>query len=504
MSVAELHQSALEAIQGGDLQRAIQCLVEAARLQPDNLELCHELAECHWAAYEFDRALASYEDACRIAPSPVHTCTLAAKKLFGIARFDESARWLERAAVGAPQDAALITMLGEVYERGNRLADAESRANEALALAPENVKAVRLMAHIERRREQFDDARRRLFDHLARFPGPDDWRLRYELAAILDRMGEYDAAIRELFEAKEQLRPQAILCLSQARLVRRRQLEVAELLARADFETWRAAGPARSPEVPIAFLCGHPRSGTTLVEQILAAHNGAVTTDETGVLVREFIEPLVRQPGSAAQAVCGLCEFNADQIAEGRAAYLRFTEAHLGTAIGSRLLVEKDPALTPDLPVPLRLFPEARVVFPLRDPRDVCLSYFFTMIPLAPSSAAAFDLQSTCEFCVHSLELWTRWKQTLPIPLLETRYETLVADPKGETGRLMAFLNLAWTDQVLAFHEQSRTKGIRTPTYADASEPIYQRAVGRWKNYAKYLAPHLDILRPHLRGFGYE
>jgi Flp pilus assembly protein TadD len=504
MNVARLRQQAVEALQAGDVQRAIAHCLEATRLQPDNVEVCHELAECQWAAYDFDAALKSYEHAYRVASSTRGTCTLAAKKLFTVARFPESARWLVRAVASAPQDEELLTMLGEVHERGNQLADAERCASQALALSPHNVKAVRLMAHLERRRGRFEDARGRLDTHLRTRRGPEDWRLRYELAAVLDRMGEYDAAIQELFQAKEQLRPHAIACLAQARAIRERQLEVAGLLGRADFEAWYATKPAEGPAASIAFLCGHPRSGTTLLEQILNAHDSVVSTDETGVLVHEFIDPLLRQSASAEESVGGLRDLFADQIAEGRKAYLRFTEAHLGAAIGSRLLIDKEPTLTPDLPLPLRLFPEARVIFPLRDPRDVCISYFFTLIPLAASSAPALDLGATCESCAHSLQLWAHWKQTLPGPLLETRYEALVTCPEQETRRLTEFLGLPWTGELLSFHEQARTRGIRTPTYADAAEPIYQRAVGRWKHYEKYLAPHLHLLSPYLRLFGYE
>ena len=130
-----------------------------------------------------------------------------------------------------------------------------------------------------------------------------------------------------------------------------------------------------------------------MLERILDAHPELVTTDETGVLAREFIEPIIRQPALAQTAVDELRSFTSDQIAAGRAAYLQFTQAHLGAAVDGRLLIEKDPSLTPDLPLPLRLFPEARVLFPLRDPRDVCVSYFFTLLPLNHLSVAAADLR---------------------------------------------------------------------------------------------------------------
>jgi len=504
MNVAQLRQRAAAALESGDLSQAIEQLQSAVRIQPDSAESRHELAECHWRAYEFDRALAGYEEAFRVASARVETCSLAARKLFGLGRFRDSALWMSRAVELSPGDANLLTMLGEVQERSHRWDEAEDCANRALALSRRHARAVRLRALIQERRGRYEKAREILQSQLAESPGPEDWRLRHELAVVLDRLGEYPSAMGELMAAKEQLRSLATPLVDRARVVRERQAGIARLLQRADFEAWKAAATGLSPAVPIVFLCGHPRSGTTLLERILAAHPGVITTDETGVLTREFIDPMMWQAGTAEAAVGELGGFDTDQIRQGREAYLRFTGAHLGEAVGARVLVEKDPALTPDLPLPLRLFPEGRVVFPLRDPRDVCLSYFFTLIPLAVSSAAALDLASTVESCSHSLDLWAHWKRTLPHPCLETRYETLVTRPEPESRRLVEFLGLPWNPEVLTFHERSSERGIRTPTYADAAGPVYSRAVSRWRNYEKYLAPHLGRLRPHLQAFGYD
>ena len=498
-----LHARALAALENHDLPGAIRHFRKAAGLEKNNPELWHELAECCWAAYQFDPALESYEQAFAYHPS-VRTCHLAAKKLFRIARFRASVTWLERALELAPEDPELLTMLGEVHDRSNNLAAAQDYAGRAISRAPLNVKTVRLAAHIDRRLGQTDQARARLQQHLAKFLGPEDWRLRYELAAVLDKLGEYDAAMDELFKAKEQLRPQGAPFVQQANAIRLRQTELAELLQRSDFEQWRKQS-ARAKHAPVAFLCGHPRSGTTLIEQILDSHPQIVTTDETGVLMKEFVEPIMRQPASAEESLAELRSFSAPELKRGRSAYLRFTEAHLGEPIGSRLLVEKDPSLTPDLPIALRLFPQGRVIFPLRDPRDVCISYFFTLIPLAATSAASLDLRLTAESCAHSLAMWEQWKNKIPSALYEmlyeSRYETLVSNPERETRQLLDFLELPWDDGVLDFH--ARTKAVRTPTYADVSQPIHQKAVGRWKNYEKYLAPHLSLLEPYLRAFGY-
>ncbi len=504
MNVATLRQRALAALQRGDLAQAVDAFTAAIRLQPEEVELYHEVADCYWTAYDLDRALATYEEAHRLRPDSVATCLLAAKKLFGIARFPAAAQWLERARTWAPDEVPLLAMQAEVYERCNRLSDAEHAATAALARDPGHVKAIRIMAHLERRQGKLDAASQRLRDHLSRGSQPDHWLLRYEWAAILDQLGQYRAAWKELLTAKTQLRERALPARAEAHAIRQRQHELARWFRRADFESWRSGSPLEEGPRSIAFLCGHPRSGTTLLEQILGMHDQVVTTDETGILVREFIRPLLREPASASEAAAELRGLDREQIEAGRAAYLRFTEAHLGQPVGSRWLIEKDPALTPDLPLPLRLFPEAQVIFPLRDPRDVCLSYFFTLVPLAAPSAAALDWRSTCESCAHSLELWSHWKRVLPHPLLETRYENLVTDPEREIRRVLDFLQLPWTPAVLQFAERSRSKGIRTPTYADVAQPLYQRAIGRWKNYEEFLAPHLDLLQPYGRAFGYD
>jgi len=499
-----LRQRATSVLQQGDVAQAEALFRQAIQLQPTEEAAYHELAECLWAAYEFSRALDTYEEAARIRPDSVTSCLLAAKKLFGLARFSEAAQWLERARSVCPDHAPLLAMQAEVFERGGSLDAAEECAAAAVALDPHHIKSICIRAHLERRRGRLDEACRRLRARLSGPPDPDHWRLRYELAAILDQLGDYRAALEALLAAKAQLREQALPALAEARAIQRRQRELAAQLRRADFEEWRAAPACDSGPRRIAFLCGHPRSGTTLLEQMLAMHEEVITTDETGVWVKEFIEPLLRTSPSASAGAAELRNFDRDQIEAGRSAYGKFTEAHLRQPVGSRLLIEKDPALTPDLPLPLRLFPEARVIFPLRDPRDVCLSYFFTLVPLAPASAAALDLRSTCEFCAHSLESWRHWTEVLPFPLLETRYERLVNHPEREIRRLLEFLEIPWTPSVLDFAERSRGKGIRTPTFADVGQPLYRRAIGRWKNYEEFLAPHLDLLRPHLVRLGYH
>jgi hypothetical protein len=259
---------------------------------------------------------------------------------------------------------------------------------------------------------------------------------------------------------------------------------------------WQRDGE-RLPELHrICFLTGFPRSGTTLLEQILACNPSAIDTDETGILASQFIDPIVWRAASAAEAVVEIRGFDLDQLQAGRETFYRFTEGYLGQPIGSRVLVEKNPLLTADLTLPLRLFPEAQLLVALRDPRDVVLSYLFTMVPFNWSSAPAIDVLEAGRFYADTMRHWIWWGSRLERPVCEISYERMIADPQGQTQRVARDLGLSWDESMLSEQRRSARKAVRTPTYDDITKPLYTRAIGRWRNYARQLEPALKLLEP--------
>jgi hypothetical protein len=253
----------------------------------------------------------------------------------------------------------------------------------------------------------------------------------------------------------------------------------------------------------LAILAGHPRSGTTVLEQMLAAHSGIVTSDVTGILRSQFVEPIVLAAQSTNAAFTEVENFDLEQLEAGRSFYFRATRAHLGEPLEQQILVEKDPLATCDLGFILRLLPECRVIFPLRDPRDVCVSFFFTLLPLNADSAPALDLASTSAAIGLTLRLWKHWRRIMPQRWEEVRYERLVQDPRSELIRLMQMLEAPWEERMLAPSAPPGTRGVRTPSYADVAQPLYTRAIGRWQNYAVWLEPHLQSFASLFKEFGY-
>jgi hypothetical protein len=349
-----------------------------------------------------------------------------------------------------------------------------------------------------------EGARGRLTQQLRRHPSSSDWGLRYELAAVCDRLGRHDEAWTALCQAKAQLAEQTAPHLRDSYFIRRRQWELARSVTAADLRRWKSAGAALSPPRRIAFLTGFPRSGTTLLEQIITAHSDAIETDESGILSGQFIAPIVWKAEDAMTAIVELRSFDAEQLQAGRDTFLELTENYLDQPVGSRLLVEKNPLLTADLALPLRLFPEASLLVALRDPRDVVLSYLFTMIPLNWSSAPATNVVEACRFYADTMRHWLFWRSRLEWPVCETRYEDVIADPHVETQRVAEFLGLPWDPEMVDEHRRSERKAVRTPTYVDVTKPLYTRSIGRWRNYRKYLEPGLEVLSPFVTAFGYD
>lgn len=424
----------------------------------------------------------------------------AGKVWFQSGRFAGCARFTGKALLARPDDADVAAMHVSALERAGERERAERIAASMLERFPAHARLVRLLARLERNDGRFREAGERLERHLHRHPGGEDWRLRYELAAVLDRSGDYSGAMRELELAKSQLGPEAAKHRPVWRAMTERQWQVARALTVERLGRWSVG----EEHAKVCLMAGFPRSGTTLLERVLTAHPDCVGTDESGILATQFRDPVVFGAASAGEVIGELDAYGEEDLAAGRAEYFRCTADVLGESPGGRWLIEKDPLLTADLAVPLRLFPHARVVMPLRDPRDVAISFFFTIVPAAPNSVAAATLEDTCRYHAEVMRHWLLLRDRLdPARWLESRYEDLLADPAGRTRRLADFLGVGWRPEMLA-HHRAGGRAVGTPTYDDVSKPLYDRSLGRWRNYGRWLEPYLHHLQPCLDAFGYR
>jgi hypothetical protein len=269
------------------------------------------------------------------------------------------------------------------------------------------------------------------------------------------------------------------------------------------FDRWRKLAENDSA-YRIGILTSHPRSGTTLVEQILDSHDDLTSADEFDVFTHWVYLPIVRRFPYSTPILSVLDSVPAAVREKARAKYWEQTEAIFDEPIGQRLLLEKNPGMMILLPVINWAFPEMKMLIALRDPRDVVLSCFMQKVQMTPISSNWLTLGGTVDYYARVMKTWLAMRGLTVSPWLEFRYEDVVADLEREARRILEFLGLPWDEKVLKFYEHAREKIVRSPTYKEVTQPVYQKSVGRWQHYARHFEPVLEKLEPFIKEFGYE
>jgi Sulfotransferase family len=277
---------------------------------------------------------------------------------------------------------------------------------------------------------------------------------------------------------------------------------LADSLTPAHFQRWAEAGRAFDTR-KVAVLTSFPRSGTTLLEQVLDSHSGLVSSDEREAFARDIFPAMWLTPATPAPTAEALDGVPAERLTRLRHRYFEYMSAALNEPIGERVHLDKNPPLTLVLPGFLRLFPEAKLLIALRDPRDVVISCFMQYLPLNPNSVCFLTLERAARRYANDMEVWRNLRKLIASPWLEIRYEDTVAGLEKEARRALEFLGLPWEEQVLKYRDRLRQKVVGSPTYEAVSQPLYTRAIGRWKNYQEFLEPSLPLLQPSIEAFGY-
>jgi tetratricopeptide (TPR) repeat protein len=485
-----------------DFPAAIEMLESAHCLAPSNPEPVIALGWANGMRYNYEAAEGWFEKALRFAPHKTAMLVKISENCVKFRNLNLAERYLQQALKQPDAPPLVCAMLAEIYERSRRLPEAAQCVERALKLDPANPAAQFIGARLDRLAGRLETAEQTLRDLLAK-TFPDVWtrgRGWYELGSILDRQEKYDDAMAAFQEAhavmcpKPDPYPSQVAALS-ARLKTMESQISAEMLRRW-VDNASALGPARR----LALLCGHARSGTTLLEQVLDGHRDIVAVEETNVFVEDVLGALkcgLPQDAPVLPTVLEAATLPALQAA--RADYFRSQELAHGNPLGGRLVIDKNPALTIHLEAFIRVLPETKLLVALRDPRDVVMSFF-----MQPTRTISFNLGVTVEYYTGIMSHWQALAPLLPVPWLTVRYEDMVTDLEPVARKALDFLGVPWDDQVLAFHEIARKKFVRSHSHADVTQPVYQRARGRWRHYQKYLEPYLARLEPLVKAFGYE
>jgi hypothetical protein len=247
------------------------------------------------------------------------------------------------------------------------------------------------------------------------------------------------------------------------------------------------------------FLMGFPRSGTTLLDQILASHPRIDTLEEKPVL-HAAIERLKVHGLRYPEDLHGM---NADILNDVRRTYVQNASNYLEHAPDIKI-IDKLPLHIVNAGFIHKVFPKSKFILAVRHPVDVCLSCFFQNFKLNDAMIHFTDIQDTARLYGMVMDLWHNYTNSLSLDYHVIRYEDLVTNFDEETKRLIQYIGISWDPSVREYfkHAESRRK-IATPSYHQVIEPIYKRSMYRWKNYRKQLEPIFDLLIPYVNRFGY-
>ncbi len=411
-------------------------------------------------------------------------------------RHAEALAMFERAARLAPRDAPGLGMLALEYEHLNRLDRAEKFARSALKQAPD-LPAPRLaLARCLRRRGEFEPA-------LALLEGvcTSGWlevALGNERARLLDGLGRYAEAWRAFAHTNTVAVAQGTVDPDEYLRFTSRH----ESLYTPEFVACVRALPL--PEDTLGFVpvfhFGFPRSGTTLTDQVLGGHSQVAVLEEKGML--DAVRAALHERGLASPQ--GLAGLDVELRTALRAAYREAVIRVLGERGVAPVVVDKMPLYTVQAGVIACLFPEARIVFSLRHPYDVCLSCLMQNFVDNPAMANFRDARRTVVLYERVMSLWMRLRASFALTVYTNRYEDLVRDPTRGARALAEFLGLAFDPAMLdsAGRAQQQAR-IRTASYAQVVNPINQAALGRFQHYLPYLLPTFRHLDRFVSEFGY-
>ncbi|MFZ0825878.1 MAG: sulfotransferase [Verrucomicrobiia bacterium] len=498
-------QSASESWQRRDFQQSIEILERASRLDPANSGILLDLGRYYGKRYDYAAAERCFEKAVRMAPRKTEALVAAGQQSRDFENYALAERYFQRALEQKDVTPETMVKLAELYERLRRLDDAAALIERALRANSACAPALLLRARLDRQAGRLETAEKLLRSFLTTADRESRVRGWYELGGILDRQKRYDEAMAAFLEAKALVRPDAPPFAAQRQNARAGLRAFRAQLTRDKLQAWLDCGPTLQPSRRLALLCGHPRSGTTLLEQVLDSHPDIVSAEETPVFHDDAYVPMVRSFPDGTPLMTVLESVTPAVLQQSRQNYFRCAELSLGNPIAGRLLIDKNPYLTDLIPVLVRIFPEIKLLVALRDPRDVCLSCFMQcFFPIGTTNSTYLSLEDTVGEYAALMSMWTTLAPWLKDSSIEVRYEDMVDDLEPVARRTLDLLGVAWDERVLRFDEHARQKLVRSPTYADVAKPVFKTAVGRWRNYQKYLEPHLARLEPFVKAFGYE
>ena len=474
-----------------DLDQAEHAYQQAHQNDPKNVSYEMDLARFKASQFKVEEALQMLHDLMRRHPGDSAPAVFLGNVLMDAGRHEEGLKALDEAVARFPQAAGAHFNRGVCLQMLGRVDEARAAIEKALTLDPA-LDGHQQYANL--RKATQDDVKPgsvylQLLQHRADESMPMSTRIdsNFALSKLYDSVGDLDRSFVYLKQANDLKRSTLKWKMDDT------YKDVERLIGHIDAAfIKRYRGKAASELAPI-FVLGMPRSGTTLTEQILAAHS-KVTPGGELVYLSSAVEKVTTswdKEGISTQ------EDEARVTADLQSIAARYAELTRPLQVAGTRFTDKMPGNFLNVGYIYLLFPNAKVIHCRRNPVDNCLSCYERLF--SKGLLFSYDMQDLAAYYKYYLKIMQTWRKILPKGfILDMEYENVVADPEKQIRHLLEFCDLEFEEACLNFHEVKRT--VTTASSLQVRQPLYKSSVARWKKYGDRLAPLLEALGPELTG----
>ena len=464
---------------------AERLLRKAVGIAPDFLTAVVDLGRVLKEQDRFEEAIDCFKNAIAINPNNPHTHFLLASAYSPAALNHEAAREYRRALDLAPEHPGALLGLGNALKTIGKQDEAIKAYRDCIRVRPDNGEIYWSLANLKTYR--FSDEQ--IAKMAARVDNPEglteqsEVNFLFALGKAHDDRQDYDQAWRYYTRGNGKQR-----MLAQYDPVQTETINdaIVEVFDKALLEEKAGKGcPDRAP----IFVLGLPRSGSTLVEQILASHSQVEGTSELPYLGRVAMS-LNRNRADGVNYPEAVRELEAAHLTALGEDYINYAQLH--RTEGKPFFIDKMPNNFPTIGFLNLILPQAKIIDARRHPLDACVGNFRQHY--AKGQTFSYDLTDLGEYCLQYLRMMDHWQQALPGRVLTVQYEEMVTDFENQARRLLDHCELPWEEACGRFYETERP--VRTASSEQVRQPIYTGALNFWRNYERHLDELIEIVEP--------
>ena len=484
----------------------IELLLKAVEFAPEEAQVWYCLGTMRIRQGCDEEGLSDLKTALSLHADLLPALTNAATVSYRLGLLTDAESYYRRITALEPNNADPLAALAAIAARQQNSGGARTMAARALTLQPGNFTAEMAIARadlIDKLPERACVRMTQLLDGIAL---DDDARVAiFDLRAeALDALDRNDAAFAD-YQSRNTILARRF-APRMASEVDERYVDFAQRLARSlsaqPQAPWRDSTGRDETAAKMGcrhiFLLSFPRSGTTLLEKILHSHSEVLTLEEV-----DHLSDMSREWLTSDAGINALAQLTPEQASGHRERYWQRVRETVGTELSGKTLLDKLPLHTLSLPVIARLFPDAKILFAVRDPRDVVLSCFRRRFQINPAMFELLDLQGAARFYHAVMNLADTARALLPLDVCEVRHEQIVTRFEPTVRTVLDFIGLEWEPELVQF-ANNLPADPRTPSDLQLRRGLNTDGLGQWRRYSAQMNPIMATLEPWARRFGYE